>query len=287
MESDSDYDDYLENCTQKFSSGNASKFEKILQKAADRIAIFFRKTGREWTPFCAGFRLAGSNIVSAKHCFSEPDRWYPQVFARGQGQEELIEAAEIPLVSFENDRVIILGTPGKAFSFHLPNEKFKAFDKALSDDYLVLSIKGSQFNDISFPTTVMQKWDKLGFFIFSPENDAVEYLSNVLSGHLGTNVLETLTPDKFLRFDLSPNCYAWHIQNGCSFYNCQTLAGLSGSPVFSWDRRLKVGKKIKLGFGFSAVHNRGLSASDTCDSPCGFMRGYYIRNVGVLQKEDE
>ncbi|WP_247368976.1 hypothetical protein [Bradyrhizobium sp. 18] len=145
------------------------------------------------------------------------------------------------------------------------NNKAVSIPNKLENDWILLSVEGtnSRYKQ-GFHSAEM--WDRL--FILGVNPLQLEFSE--------TNANQGLYADS-IRFDDSPFCAVVMVNTACIVHSCQTMRGLSGSPVFrlGGNGRLQI-VGIQVGVGAQALLNR------SCNTPYA----QYFPNLAIqLPKE--
>lgn len=239
--------------------------DEITQDIRDRLGVLLSSDGK---PFCNGF-LLGSFILTARHCFLSATSLQKTIQNNpiNIGDQEI--DLQIPdgatFVTIEKRTQFKLESLSEAKHPETYNKKAVTIPNKLEHDWILLSVEGanSRFKQ-GFHNA--QMWDRL--FILGVNPLHLEFRE--------ANAKQTLYADS-MRFDDSPFCAVMMINTACIVHSCQTMRGLSGSPVFrlSGNGRLQI-VGIQVGVGAQALSNR------SCNTPYA----QYLPNLAIqLPKE--
>ncbi len=279
----SEYLKYLNACYNQFED------IKLPEYVADELLAYVRQSGvfvkyfkyfDAVLPFCAGIRIDSTSVLTAKHCLYDAEArkiWEINRWSSDQSipdSEIGVTLSVDPSVSF-----LMYGNMGAPlnvdFTDGLP-EKEKLFfpksDTQRSTDRIVLKIANSDRQESpvkQLSITQPLQWDKLWMISLLPNSDNHTLLQETISRQ-ETSPVEVFNTSRIV-LDDRPTCYIWAIKGTCIFHSCQSIAGLSGSPLISLSRQE--------GVQIVGVHTGANSNPEA--KFCNFTRAKWIKNYGV------
>ena len=246
---------------------------KPLKQYISRMGIFVRRIPfAGFLPFCAGIRIDTHRIMTAKHCFFDRDAQVSWELERRRTDATKIPDADIGvMLSVSPDTLFLqLGDLSKKLKVKflqngIDTERrfFPKDPTKLANDHTIVNVVNAKVEELE-PLRIARprQWDKLWFVAPIPDLANLNAIRN--------NTSEAPVVANY-RIDNRPTCYIWAISNRCLFHSCQSLAGMSGTPLFSLDR--------ETGVNLVGIHTGTIDRPQ--DLPCGFTRGKWIVNYGV------
>lgn len=283
------FDKFFASCTSEtLGPAYPDSIKSSLDLAVGLTGIFFLKAKGTWVPFCVGVRVSATEVATAKHCFFDPGHLslYNALLPPGAKSDTSVA---FPLGLGEKVFFVQMDHPFVAKEVSLPEECagttclfFPLDPSRRGEDVIKMHVPSVDDGHEEFAgvkENEVNKWDKLAFVSLQMSPELYAHFQSLLSGELSTenstleNAFASLLRSS-VRLDLSPNCYAFFESSGCIFHSCQTIAGFSGSPLFSIDRNR--------GLSLVGIHSGSTANSngDGFESFCGFDRGKWVRNFG-------
>ena len=229
--------------------------------------LFFRGRGEHELPFCVGLLLAGDEAVTAAHCFAREgaiDHARAEAAARGSRE------APVPL-HLDGSLAVLVGEPGeiREVGWVGASDGLTPVLNALALDTDILKVRllglSLQSHPEPFRTAAARKWDKLLFLVTDHVTlDALRQVAAARS-EKGAALLGEL-----VRVDPGPACAVVWTGGSCVYHACQTVEGLSGTPLLT---------EVDGSFTLVGVHNGG--NRDPQRAPCGFFRADFFPNYGT------
>jgi V8-like Glu-specific endopeptidase len=175
---------------------------------ASLVGVLFIDTGSQWTPFCTGLLYSSGTILTAKHCFFDPNNGAPRI--------DKIKLMELGLVYF-----------GVAAANSKAQRLSGISQKVLTDHVQFTYARDLVLVDLSEHIT-----GEVPAIVFRDPVPGEELLiAGVADKALTTE--QTPSANKVLRYTANADCQAMVVAGSCLRHDCQTETSFSGAPVFA------------------------------------------------------